>query len=129
MKIIHTELKNYSRRGDDSVSIKCDSLTHLTSQDIAEIDGHRGDVAVLVLTDSTIGNDIEVNIDDILKNQDINDTLPYKSPSRRLRGVLYYCCKQELGHEPTDDEFADFYKGEYNKIIEHYKSKLDDGRE
>ena len=126
MKVIQSELKNYGRRADGSVSIKCDSLLELTSNDIAEIDRARGNVAVVVLTDSTVGNDVDIDIDEILKNLPENDTLTYKSPSRRLRDVLYCYCRQTLKREPTKEEFVEFYKKEYEKIIEHYKSKLDD---
>jgi len=125
MKVIQSELKNYGRRADGSVSIKCDSLLELTSNDIAEIDRARGNVAVVVLTDSTVGNDVDIDIDEILKNLPENDTLTYKSPSRRLRDVLYCYCRQTLKREPTKEEFVEFYKKEYEKIIEHYKSKLD----
>lgn len=125
MKIIHTELKNYNRRADNSVSIKCDSLLELSSEDIAEIDSHRGDIAVVVLTDSKEQAG-DINIDDILNNLPENEVYDnHKTPSQRLRGVLWYNCKQQLGRKPTDEEFADYYKREYEKIISHYKDKLD----
>jgi len=38
MKVIQTELKGYNRRQDSTVSLKCDSLIELSSNDIAEID-------------------------------------------------------------------------------------------
>lgn len=126
MKVIQTELKNYGRRADNSVSLKCDSILELSSNDIAEIDKHRGEIAVIVLTDSPIGNEIDIDIDEILKNLPENDTLTYKSPSRRLRDVLYWYCKQVLKKEPTKEEFVEFYKTEYEKIIEYFKNKLDD---
>lgn len=125
MKIIQTELKNYGRRADNSVTLKCDSILELTSKDIAEIDNHRGEVAVIVLTDSPVGNEVDIDIDEILKNLPENDTLTYKSPSRRFRDVLYCYCRQVLKKEPTKEEFAEFYKNEYEKIIEHYKDELD----
>ena len=79
----------------------------------------------MALTDSIIGNEINIDIDDILKNLPENDTLTYKSPSRRFRDVLYCYCRQVLEKEPTKEEFAEFYKNEYEKIMEHYKNKLD----
>ena len=126
MKVIHTELKNYNRRADESVSFKLDSLLQLTSNDIAEVDSHRGDIAILVLTDSTVGNEIDVNLEEILENQPENDIYDnHKTPSQRLRGVLWHNCKQQLGRKPEDTEFADYYKTELEKLINHYKSKLD----
>ena len=44
-----------------------------------------------------------------------------KSESSRLRAVLFRV--HEQGN--SDVEFENFYKNEMNKIIEHYKSKLD----
>lgn len=127
MKILHTELKNYNRRADESVTFKVDSLIALSSKDIAEIDSHRGDVAVLILTDATVGNEVKVDINEILKNLPENDTIDnYKSPSKRFWGVLWRLLEQDLGREPTKEEFADFYKSEYEKIITHYKDKFNE---
>ena len=45
-----------------------------------------------------------------------------KTKSQRLRGVLYVL----WGNGCTkDDDFNTFYANEMNKIIEHYKNKLD----
>lgn len=127
MKTIQVELKNYNRRADESVSLKVDSLLELSSKDIAEIDSHRGDVGVLVLTDSTVGNEVNIDIDEILKSLPENDAIDnYKSPSSRFRGVLWRLCEQELKRRPTEEEFADYYKREYEKIIMHYKDKFVD---
>ena len=128
MKVIQIELKNYNRRADDTVSLRCDSLIELSSKDIAEIDSKRGDIGILVLTDSMIGNDMpEINVDDIIKNLPENDAMDnYKSPSKRFRDILWCLLKERLGKKPTEQEFADFYKREYDKICGHYKEKFDD---
>lgn len=127
VKVIQAELKNYSRRSDNSVSLRADSLVEMSSEDIADIDRHRGDVAIVVLTDSVVGNEVNVDIDDILKNLPENDTLEnYKSPSKRFRDVLWRLLEQRLGRRPSEAEFADYYKREYEKIIEHYKDKFED---
>ena len=127
VKVIQTELKNYNRRSDNSVSLRADSLIEMSSEDIADIDRHRGDVAIVVLTDSVVGNEVNVDIDDILKNLPENDTLEnYKSPSKRFRDVLWRLLEQRLGRKPSEEEFADYYKREYEKIIEHYKDKFED---
>jgi len=126
MKVIQVELKNYNRRADDSVSLRVDSLVELSSKEIAEIDSHRGTVGFVVLTDATIGNEVKVDIDEIIKNLPENDAIDnYKSPSKRLRDVLWVVRKQMLGEEPTKEDFADFYKREYDKVIKHYKDKLE----
>ena len=47
-----------------------------------------------------------------------------KSPSKRLRGVLYYVWDQELA-TGTEVGFESFYNEEMDKITEHYIKKLD----
>ena len=126
MKVIQSELKNYSRRADDSVSFKIDSLVELSSKEIGEIDAYRGSVAVLVLTDSMIGNEVKIDIEEILKSLPENDTVKYKSPSARFRGVLWKLLEEKLGTSPSKEEFADYYKREYDKIIDHYKDKFEE---
>lgn len=126
MKVIQAELKNYNRRADNSVSLRLDSLIELSSADIAEVDSHRGQIAIVVLTDSLVGNDVDIDIDDILKNLPENDTLEYKSPSKRFRSVLWKLLEEKLSRKPTKEEFASYYKNEYEKIILHYKNKFED---
>ncbi len=127
MKVIQTELKGYNRRQDDSVSFKVDSLIELSSKDIGDIDSYRGTIAILVLTDSLVGNEVNIDVEDIIKNLPENDALDnYKSPSKRFRDVLWRLLEQKLGKQPNKEEFADYYKREYDKIIEHYKGKFED---
>ena len=127
MKTIPVELKNYNRRADESVSFRVDSLLELSSKDIAEVDSHRGDSGMLILTDSPVGNEVKVDVDDIIKNMPENDALDnYKSPSKRFRDILWKLLEQDLKRSPTPEEFADYYKKEYNKICEHYKTKFND---
>ena len=51
----------------------------------------------------------------------INPDLGGKTPSQRLRNVLYVAFEQN--HEGYKD-FDSYYRGVMEKIIEHYKSKL-----
>jgi len=126
MKVIQAELKNYNRRADDSVSLKLDSLTEVSSKDIAEIDSHRGDVAMVVLTDSLVGNEINVDIDEILKNLPENDLYDnHKTPSQRLRNVLYVQLEQKIGSKPTKEDFADYYKRKMEVFIGEIKETLE----
>jgi hypothetical protein len=68
MKVIQTELKNYNRRADESVTLRLDSLIELSSQDIADLDSARGNVAIVTITDSLIGNNIpDIDIQEILR--------------------------------------------------------------
>jgi len=127
MKTIQVELKRTSRRADDSVNFSCDSLIEITSKDFGDLDSHRGDVCFLVLTDVVVGNNVSIDVDDIIKNLPQNDAQPnYKSPSKRFRDILWRLLEQDLKHKPTEEEFADYYKREYEKICSHYKEKFDD---
>lgn len=53
---------------------------------------------------------------------DLEDTT--KTPSKRLRNVLYRIWEQEHSNNSVPI-FKDFYKTEMEKIITHYKGKLD----
>jgi hypothetical protein len=55
-----------------------------------------------------------------------------KTPSQRLRSVMYILWEQNAPKQLNPDtgdlenvEFDLFYKRELNKIIDHYKTKLD----
>lgn len=124
MKTIQCELKAYNRRADNSVSLRLDSLVEMTSNDIGEIDSQRGDVAIVILSDSSIGNEVDIDVDEILKSLPENDAVKYKSPSGRFRGVLWRLLEEKLGRSPSKEDFADYYKREYDKIIDHYKDKF-----
>lgn len=126
MKTIPSELKNYNRRADSSITLKLDSLIELNSDDIGEIDSHLGDIAFVVLTDTLVGNEVEEKIEDIIKNLPENDTFDnHRTPSQRLRGVLYVKLQQKLNRKPTTEEFAEYYKNNMEGIISRIKESLD----
>lgn len=126
MYTIPIELKTYNRRADGSVSLRCESLVEVSSSDIASIDSYRGNTGFVVLTDSVVGNEVDFDVDEIIANLPENDTLDNrKSPSRRLRDIMWVVLKQKLGKESSREEFADYYKREYEKLANHYKLKLD----
>lgn len=57
----------------------------------------------------------------IIEDRNAPDT-PKKSPSQRLRAVLWLWWDQETGG--TEEDFDDFYQLEMEKLILHYKNKL-----
>lgn len=126
MKKIEIELKSANRRADNSVSFKTDTLVEISSKEFGEIDSYRGCVGLLILTDTLIGNELNLDIDNILDDpvdRDIYDN--HKTPSQRLRNVLYVQCEQKLGKKPTKEEFADYYKRSIEAIINKIKATLD----
>jgi hypothetical protein len=66
------------------------------------------------------GTEIEESEADLLDSVD-TDLGNNKTPSQRLRGVLYR--KWEQSNEGYPD-FKDFYKHKMEVLIEHFKSKL-----
>jgi hypothetical protein len=128
MKVIQAELKRATRRAGDEVGFTLTSLLEITSKELGEIDSYRGNVAVVVLTDSVIGNELpDIDVNEILSNMPESDIYDnYKSPSKRFRDILWRLLEQDLNRKPTKEEFADYYKREYDKISSHYKEKFDD---
>ena len=121
------ELRNYSRRMDKSVSLRVDTTFEMKPEDIAEIDSHLGDVGVLVLSDTPTGNEVEIDMGEVLKDIEKNRDIPVqKSPSKRFRGILYKLQEQKLGRKPTESEFKVFYKSQYDKICAYYLEKFED---
>ena len=118
------ELKNYNRRADRSISFRADSLLEIGSKEIANIDGHIGDVGFIVLTDAQNLDNIEV--DEILENLPENDLYDnHKTPSQRLRNVLYVRLEQKLNRKPEKEEFAIYYKNQMEGLINKFKEELE----
>ena len=111
-------LDGYSRRKDRSVSIRFHTQ-ELTSADIMEIDAMCDSFGILYFRSGEKANRDELaEIDKV----DLTDFDNNKSQSQRLRAVLYKL--HQLTESPMD--FRDFYLQETEKIINHYKSKLDE---
>ena len=54
---------------------------------------------------------------------DITSKVPIKSPSQRLRGVLYNLFEQD---DKGFDTFDHYYEDKMEKIINHYKKFIKD---
>jgi len=111
-------LDGYSRRKDRSVSIRFHTQ-ELTSQGIMDIDAMCDSFGILYFRPGE-----KVNADELaeLEKVDLTDFDNPKSQSQRLRAVLYLLWQREA----PDMEFRDFYYQQTEKIINHYKSKLDE---
>ncbi len=61
-----------------------------------------------------------------LSNLVVEKDLDTKSPSERLRNVLFaiWATKTEAGENLPD--FSEFYRNVYERLIDNYKSKLDE---
>lgn len=90
---------------------------------------HRKPVKVMI-QQGDIGEGFSDKELEAFKSQDMDeyDQLTAKSPSQRLRNVLYVLFKQE--NEPPEHQegivFKDYYDRKLEEIITHYKSKIDE---
>lgn len=62
----------------------------------------------------------EITVDDLELPEYKKEFKEDKTPSQRLRAVIFLLWKQSKNEMSSDD----FYKRELDKIIEHYKGKL-----
>lgn len=111
-------LDGYQRRKDKSVSMRF-VTQELTTAEVSEIDRLLDTFGVLYYRGEEQLNKEEVDELDKIE-LDIFDQP--KKQSQRLRNVLYKVWEQE--HKTAT--FKDYYKTETEKIISHYKSKLDE---
>lgn len=126
MKEIRCELKSYRRLSDKSVSLKLDSLVEVSSQDIKELDESLGNIGLVLVSDTANPENLDFDVSKIIKeNAGDLDISRSKSHSERLRNVLYLVCQKQLGYKPTEEEFAEAYADMMEKVIQHFKDKLD----
>jgi hypothetical protein len=119
-----TTLTRASRKADKSVNISFNTTTEQSVQEMAELDAmHNQTCIVAIKPEDTPFQDNELkDLDSI--DMDLEDKT--KTPSKRLRSVLYRLWEQEnngVNNLPT--EFKEYYKLTMEKIITHYKGKLD----
>ena len=107
-------LDRSNRKKDRSVSITFTTNLEQSTQDFMEIDELDGANGILYFSDRGNLTDEEVKMID-----EVDIEIEGKTKSQRLRNVLYVYCEQQ------GEDFKDFYDNEMEKIIQHYKDKLD----
>ncbi len=109
-----------NRKADRSISMTFTTSTEQSTQDLAELDMIHQQTCVLAIKPDDAG----FNKDELeaLENLDVDLYDKPKSKAQRLRGVLFRNHEQNGGDK---DNFKDFYDNEYEKIIGHYKGKLE----
>ena len=109
----------YRPKKDKSISLSF-CTQEVTPNDVAYIHALQDTYGYLVFKPN------ETLTKDEIKDLDKLDTDLYDSPktqSQRMRSVLFLNWQQNNdGHQ----EFKDYYKAQTNKIIEHFKNKLQD---
>lgn len=116
-------LTRANRKADKSVSISFTTMQEQTTNEMAALDAlFQQDCIIAIKPIETPFLDKELSDLDSI-DLDLEDTS--KTPSKRLRNVLWRLQEKELKRKPTDDEFKEFYKIRMEKLIELIKQKLD----
>lgn len=110
-------LDGYQRRKDKSVSIRF-VTQELSTAEVGNIDTLLDAFGILYFRGEETMNKEEV---EELDNLELDLYDQPKKQSQRLRNVLYKVWSQE----EVGGEFKDYYKTETERIIQHYKNKLE----
>ena len=117
MKIVFAGLlENISTRSDGTVKLVLGSQ-EMDSTQAGRLFELRNQFIKILLTNDNI-NPLEENL---LIETPLTDGKKVKSPSQRLRAVLYRVCEQ-MGNK---EHFEQYYSSEMENIISNYKSRLD----
>ena len=117
MNLLRTvTLDRASRRKDKSVSLTFITSLEQSPSEYMEIDTLLSDSGVLYFKSS--GN---LTKEEVSALESVKIEVEGKTKSERLRNVLFIYHKQNF----SEDRFDDFYSNEMEKIIQHYKDKLE----
>lgn len=111
-------LDGYQRRKDRTVSLRF-VTQEKTSQEVMEIDQMVDSYGVLYFRAEEQLNQEEI---EYLDSVDVDVYDQPKTQSQRLRNVLYMVWQQE----GSKGEFREYYRQQTERIIGHYKNKLND---
>ena len=110
-----------NRKKDRSVSLSFTTSTEKTPEELMEMDRLLNDSGTLFFKSN--GNLTKEEIKELDKSE---IEVEGKSKSQRLRSVLYiYWTQRHSTPDEATPSFNDFYSNELERIIEHYKSKLE----
>jgi len=110
--LIQVMFDRCNRKKDRSVSLTFITQLEQSSEEFMKIDSLLNDSGVLYFKSNGNLTKEEVNaLDDV--------EVEGKTKSQRLRNVLYVLNKQT-----ENGDFKNFYAGEMERIIEHYKGKF-----
>jgi len=115
--ILQVQIEGVSTRRDRTYIIRL-GTQELNPKDAAELFQLNNTLAYCYISPRQIQTDIMTEID----KASIDMVEQIKSPSKRLKAVMYLIWKED--NEGYDD-FELYYRNEMEKIINHYKSELD----
>ena len=114
--VLESIIDSIASRVDGSITIKV-TTNELEPQKAGELFSLRGKFCKVLFSDSNITT-LEA---EAIDSTAIVGGLKKKTQSQRLRDVLYLCNAQN-----ENIDFDLFYKNEMERIIQHYKNKLND---
>lgn len=117
MMIIGAQLESYRSLKDRTLKITFESQ-ELNPQELLGIAENLNSFGYLAFKKEPFAEDERKAIEDLETNYDDKA----KTPSKRLRGVLYRNYEQ---NNEGFDTFTRYYDHSMEKIINHFKSKLD----
>ena len=118
MKIVlESTIETIATRQDGTITIKI-GTQELDPSKAGELFSLRGKFIKVLLSDSNITKLEEEAID----STSLVSGKKNKTASQRLRAVLFKINELNGGNE---ESFEQFYKNEMEKVIEHFKKKLD----
>ena len=104
-----------TRKVDKTATITVTTNIEESPEDLMEVDKLIGRSGIWYFSEK--GTLTKQETDEIDK---VEIEVEGKTKSQRLRSVLYVYCQQE------GKDFKEFYASEMDRIIEHYKDKLED---
>ena len=115
--VLESTIESISSRADGTVAVKI-GTQELDSTAAGNLFQLRGKYVKILISDSNITKLEAESVDSV----QLVDQNKKKTPSQRMRDVLYRIYEQSGGEK---DKFEAFYNSEMERIIEHYKAKLE----
>ena len=116
--ILQATVENISTRADNTIKIVI-GTQEMDADQSAKLFQFRNQIAKVLFSTDNISKPVK---DTVIETAIDSDEPKGKSPSQRLRAVLFRYFEQ--GGE-TNVTFETYYQTEMEKIINHYKSKLE----
>ena len=116
MILLPAQIESINTRKDKTLKVTI-GTQELTPSDAAQVFQLNQQFCYLAIKPEPFSKDETETIDSLK-----SDLTTAKTPSQRLRGILY------LNYQQDNKGFSDFttyYTSEIEKICEHYKNKLD----
>lgn len=108
---------SYRKLNDRSINVTVNSGLEVSTEQLIAIDRmYQKEVFFLVQDAELDEADVEM-----MDNVEIDIFHTSKTPSQRLRAVLFKVHQLQI----QDEDFKEYYRRQMEKIINHYKSKLD----